>query len=192
MNGLILAGGHSRRMGQPKSLLNYRGRPQYEVIAELLKPLCWQIYISCRDDQRQHYAGLDLILDNPAYGRIGPLNGVLSAFEKARTPWFVLACDYPLLEAEDVGELYEQRDPDCVASAFVLPQSGLAEPVATIYEPAAAPLLEDWWRSGHESLQRFLGLHHVHRVLPTHPERLQSVDTVEGYAEIKRRFDLGL
>ncbi|MCB0529955.1 MAG: NTP transferase domain-containing protein, partial [Saprospiraceae bacterium] len=41
--GLVLAGGESRRMGTPKSLISYHGMPQYRHAATLLGAYCSKI-----------------------------------------------------------------------------------------------------------------------------------------------------
>jgi len=40
INGLILAGGKSKRMGQDKGSINYYGKPHREFLAELIAPFC--------------------------------------------------------------------------------------------------------------------------------------------------------
>ena len=81
MNGLLLAGGHSSRMGQPKSLISYHGKPHYQYAAELLSIYCEQVFISCRQEQEAWFEGYETIPDSAKYGEIGLLSGVLSAFD---------------------------------------------------------------------------------------------------------------
>ncbi len=59
MNGIILAGGQSSRMGQPKSLLEYHGKPQYQYAAELLNSFCAQVFISCSAEQQTIFQGFE-------------------------------------------------------------------------------------------------------------------------------------
>ena len=189
MNGLILAGGQSSRMGQPKSLISYHGKPQYQHTAELLSPYCERVFISCREEQKLWFEGYETIPDSAKYGDIGLLNGVLSAFEVSHlesspTSWFILGCDYPLLESNDLEQLFQSRNLDGVATVFYHPDTQFIEPLVAIFEPKAGPLLSHWLESGNESLRRFLENQEVQRVLPLHPERLKSIDTPEERRKI--------
>lgn len=186
MNGLILAGGHSARMGQPKALLDYHGKPQWRQAAELLAPFCKQVFVSCRAEQEDLFAGFSTVCDKVEFDDIGPMNGVLSAFEKEKIAWFVLACDYPLLEKSDLEQLVEARNPQCVATVFSNPETGKPEPLIGIYEAAAASILLEWWKSGNQSLRVFLKQNEVQIIVPENPERLKSVDTPEAFEIVRR------
>lgn len=180
MNGIILAGGQSSRMGQPKSLLEYHGKPQYQYAAELLCNFCAQVFISCSAEQQTIFTGFETIPDSSSYGKIGPLNGLLSAFD--RTPdvaWMVLGCDYPFLEKSDLEQLIQERDPACLATVFSNPETGFSEPLLGIYEPAAGPLLLEWLQGVQDSIRHFLDKNVVKRVIPKHLACLKSVDTPE-------------
>jgi len=186
MNGLVLSGGHSNRMGQPKCLLDYHGKPQYQHAAELLAPFCEQVFISCQAEQKGLFDGFPLVCDSVKFGEIGPMNGVLSAFEKEKTAWFVLGCDYPLLEKSDLEQLVQARNPQRVATVFANPDTGKPEPLIGIYEAAAGLLLLEWWRQENQSLRIFLERQKVNLVVPKNLERLKSVDTPEGFREAKK------
>src|SRR5690606_42162448 len=56
LNGLVLAGGKSRRMGMPKDLINWHGQEQRCYLADVMKDYCKEVFVSCRHDQVQ---GLD-------------------------------------------------------------------------------------------------------------------------------------
>lgn len=180
MNGLILAGGQSSRMGQPKSLLEYHGKPQYQHAAEMLSSFCGQVYISCSVEQQTCFQGFETIPDSSGYGKIGPLNGLLSAFDRApEVAWMVLGCDYPFLEKSDLEQLIQERDPACLATVFCNPETGFYEPLLGIYEPSAGPLLQERLQGGQDSIRRFLDKNVVKRVIPKHLACLKSVDTPE-------------
>ncbi|MBC7778285.1 MAG: NTP transferase domain-containing protein [Phycisphaerae bacterium] len=203
MNGLVLAGGHSQRMGQPKSLLNYHGKPQYQYVAELLSDFCEQVFISCRAEQQDLFEGYQTICDTEDLGDIGPMNGMLSAFSfqlpesfvpkksgsaSSLPAWFVLGCDYPLLEKSDLEQLFQARNPASVATVFFNPETRFVEPLLGIYEAKAGPLLHEWFQQGNESLRRFLEKHEVQKAIPLRPECLKSVDTPEEFQHIKSKY----
>ena len=189
MKGLILSGGQSQRMGQPKALLSYHGQPQIFHLAQLLAPFCETVYLSCKPEQQSFFAEagwqLPVITDDPAFGNIGPLSGLLSAFQVQQTTWLVVGCDYPFLTAADLQLLILQRDPDCLATVFRHPETGIAEPLTGIYEPAAGGALLEWLGAGNQSLRWFLEKYETRFVAPTFPDHLRSVDTYEDYLKNK-------
>ena len=95
--GLILAGGHSQRMGQDKSALSYHGKPQAEHVRDLLKNVCAEIFISARPGQLAY--DMPVIEDVPPFVDIGPLGGILSAMTThPGVSWLVMACDLPFAD----------------------------------------------------------------------------------------------
>jgi len=99
-SAIILAGGQSRRMGQDKALLNWHGRPLYEVAQSLARRLG---------------AG-QVLLSGPQVGGLadrypgqGPLAGIDACLQKAEFDWvLVLPVDMPQLRAEALAPLVEQ------------------------------------------------------------------------------------
>ncbi len=51
VNGLILAGGKSQRMGQDKGLLTYHGKTQIDYCFEILSEYVDEVFISSRKNQ---------------------------------------------------------------------------------------------------------------------------------------------
>ena len=177
-------------MGRPKGLLDYHGKPQYRYAAELLGTYCERVFISCRASQREMFSDYETICDSDIYGDSGPINGVLSALtaplsEGPPSAWFVLACDYPLLEKPDMEQLLAARDTKCMATVFANPGDGKPEPLVGIYETSAGPLLLQWLREGNQSLRVFLERQGVLVVEAERPERLVSADTPEDFQRIK-------
>lgn len=189
MNGLILAGGLSSRMGQPKSLLQYHGRPQYQHLKALLSCFCEQVFLSCREEQQELFTGCETIFDAAQFGDIGPMNGVLSAFERDKTnAWLVLGCDYPMLEKSDLEQLVLARNPDAAATVFIHPETQFLEPLIGIYEAATAPLLLEWWKHGHQSLRHFLAHQAIQKISPLRLEALKSIDTPEELLSVQQVY----
>ncbi|WP_294217424.1 NTP transferase domain-containing protein [uncultured Chryseobacterium sp.] len=185
LNGLVLAGGKSRRMGIPKDIINWLGKEQRYRIADLLSALCHDVYISCRPDQREDidrsYAALpDLFPD------MGPLGGILSAFniQKDRA-WLVVACDMPLLDEKALDFLIRSRNPASIATTYENPLDGLPEPLVTIWEPESYSLLLDFVHSGQSSPRKFLMQHRISILKPEHPDTLMNVNTPEEADQVR-------
>lgn len=176
MNGLILIGGKSSRMGTDKSLLNYHGLSQREYLFQLLDTFCSEVYFSSRQEQ-----GLseNVIIDTLASG---PASGILSAFEyNPETAWLVLACDMPLVSEEYLRILTRHRDSEKMATAFYNPEINAPEPLITIYEPKAYPLLSDYIKAGHKSPKVFLQSNDVQLIEIEDKGFLKNVNTREEF-----------
>ncbi|HET8704548.1 MULTISPECIES: molybdenum cofactor guanylyltransferase MobA [Castellaniella] len=109
-DGLVLAGGQSRRMrtahgGQAdKGLMTWRGEP---LVAHACRQLRAQgagsLWISANRHFDDYAAYGTVVSDDPAHADCGPLAGVLAGLRRSRSPWlFVLPVDV-LRWPEDLG-----------------------------------------------------------------------------------------
>ena len=148
--GLVLSGGKSTRMGKDKSLIAYHeGKPQRQYVFDLLSDCCENVFTSCRKEQ-EIPKPLNPLPDRYDFG--GPINGILSAFalhpDKA---WLVVAVDMPNITSQTLLTLLSQRDPNRLATCFLHPLENAPEPLLTLWEPAAFPLLLENAREGNIS-----------------------------------------
>ena len=141
LNGLVLAGGKSERMGEDKGMLNWHGQPQRYYLADLLERFCDNVYISCREDQLSEMdAAYATITDKYNVG--GPIAGILSAMDtNSTTAWLVVACDLPLIDEGTLQYLIEHRNEETIATTFRSPFDQLPEPLITIWETSAKDAL---------------------------------------------------
>ena len=146
--GVVLAGGRSRRMGRDKSLLRLGGDTAPTLLERsivLLRPLCEQVWVSCRAGQT--YAGQTCVPDLlPASG---PICGVHAALARARAEGIpavlALSCDLPLMHTGMLRRLvaaFAASPRQSLMTAFMAP-NGWTESLAAIYRVEAAPFLED-------------------------------------------------
>lgn len=87
VNGLILAGGKSRRMGgDDKSFRMLGGKPLIAHVIERIRPQVSELIINAGDADRFKEFGLEVIADvvegRAEEGPAGPLAGVLSGLER--------------------------------------------------------------------------------------------------------------
>jgi molybdopterin-guanine dinucleotide biosynthesis protein A len=152
LNGLILAGGKSSRMGRDKSLIHYHGKPQRDHLMEVLKPFCDQVFISTA---KQTKIQPSTIQDH--FNLESPLNGILSAFHfDPFTSWITLPVDMPNIDSNAIAYLLSHRDKSKIATCFLDSDELSPEPLFTIWEPKAKPLLFDFFNSGEFSPKKFL------------------------------------
>ncbi|AKD55987.1 molybdenum cofactor guanylyltransferase [Spirosoma radiotolerans] len=143
LNGLILTGGRSTRMGRDKSQLIYHGKPQREHLTELLAPYCEAVFWSVNTEQAVELPTTDQPLIIDLFDFPGPLNGILSAFtHDSAAAWLVVACDMPLLTTRSLDALLRGRNLAKLATVFYDSDGQFPEPLLGIYEPAFHPVLK--------------------------------------------------
>jgi molybdopterin-guanine dinucleotide biosynthesis protein A len=172
LNGLILAGGKSSRMGRDKSLIVFHNLPQRLHLFNLLKPFCDNVYLSCKNTTNIPH---DL---NPLPDQFeidSPLNGILSAFvHEPNAAWLAVAVDMPFVDTATIEALIQNRNPGNVATCFYDSDGIKPEPLLTIWEPRAFPLLREFQKRGAISPRQFLMENDIH--LLTVPDKRALVN----------------
>ncbi len=174
--GLILSGGKSMRMGEDKGALNYRGIPHREFEARLAKKFCNQTFISCRKNQEELIESKFKKLYDSFEG-LGPYGGILSAFrEHPDSAWLVLACDYPLLDESVLRQLVDARNPSKLATCFYNPETEHPEPLVTIWEPRAYPVMLEFLTQGYSCAKKVLINSEVEMIEMKNPTKLMNAN----------------
>jgi molybdopterin-guanine dinucleotide biosynthesis protein A len=189
LQGLVLTGGHSRRMARDKAALEYGGRSQLERAMSLLTPLVGRSFVSLRPDQLAdpQRASYPCIIDlQPDLGPIGGIHAALHA--EPDCAWLVLACDLPFLDTATLQQLIAERAPEKVATAFLSDFDGKPEPVCAIYEPAARALVDSWIASGQRCPRALLGQSDI-KLLPARSGgALANINTSEEYLRARAQL----
>ncbi|MBC7401044.1 MAG: NTP transferase domain-containing protein [Mucilaginibacter sp.] len=188
LNGLVLTGGQSLRMGHDKSTINWFGKEQRYYIADLLKEYCDDVFISCRAEQQQDVATDYNILSDTFTG-LGPFGAILSAFrEKPDSAWLVVACDMPLLGADTFEHLISNRNPSAIATAYESAFDGFPEPLITIWEPKSYPVSLAFLAQGYSCPRKVLINNNTTLLKPINIDALTNVNTPDDFEKIKRQI----
>ncbi len=161
MEGFILAGGKSSRMGTAKAAMFVGGKSMLERAADALVSIAEE-GITVVGEARVGPSGMQILPDpeitvngERASGAIVGLYGALSA---ARSHWIaVIACDMPFVSGEMFTRLDEYRQTGVDAIVPIQP-GGRPQPLAALYRTstcatAALSAIE----SGNRSMQSLLG-----------------------------------
>lgn len=186
LNGLVLAGGKSTRMGEDKGLIQWYGKEQRYYLADLLDTFCDEVYISCRDDQQEEIErkGYNALVDK--FGDTGPSIGILTAFShRSDTAWLVVACDLPLLDKRTLQFLINNRDQKKVATTFKSPHDGLPEPLITIWEPKGYEVLNSFQQQGYKCPRKALINSDTNIIEPSDATALTNTNTPEEAAKVR-------
>ena len=177
LNGLVLAGGKSVRMGADKGSLQWHGKEQRYYMTDLLKPFCDEVFISCRPEQQARIDSSYKTLPDSFTG-LGPYGGILSAFrQQPQSAWLVTACDLPLLDSETLQFLIQHRNTSSIATTFRSPHDGLPEPLITIWEPEAYPLLLSFMEKGVTCPRKVLINSNTTIIEAVYPQALLNANT---------------
>lgn len=137
MEGFILAGGASSRMGEDKSLLRLDGRTFVEAAAGALRAVASRVsVVSSRADAESH--GLPVVEDLRA--GLGALGGLQAALASCRAEWAaVVACDLPFVTGELLARLASMRSGETGATDVVAPvqEDGRVQPLCALYRARA-------------------------------------------------------
>lgn len=165
VKGLVLVGGKSTRMGTDKSELNYFGKPQKEVAKQLLENNNLETYYSVRAYSQKSGLKNQTVISSEvekseipdAFYNLGPFGGICSAFQKdPNVAWLVLATDLPFVNNEVIQLLLKRRNPSKAATAIKGTNKEFVEPLITIYEPKAYPILLQYLAQGYSCPRKML------------------------------------
>jgi molybdopterin-guanine dinucleotide biosynthesis protein A len=186
LNGLVLAGGQSLRMGFDKGNVNWHGKPQRYHMADMLKPYCNEVFISCRPGQQTEIDVQYPSLQDTFTG-LGPFGAILSAFrERPDSAWLVIACDLPLMDEGTLRNLVAWRNSSSVATAYHSPVTDFPEPLIAIWEPKSYPVLLSFLAQGYSCPRKVLINTDIALLNAPKPEALTNVNTPEELERIKR------
>jgi molybdopterin-guanine dinucleotide biosynthesis protein A len=186
LNGLILAGGKSLRMGHDKSLIEYYSMSQREYLFAMLKNFCATVFTSCKPSQAIP-PSLNPLPDKFDFD--SPLNGILTAFaHDTIAAWLTVPIDMPLIDVEIISYLLSQRDANKVATCFYDSDGKNPEPLIAVWEPRAHPLLVTYHQQGRISPRDFLKQHDVHIVEIPDRNALANINSPEQLEKFRLNF----
>jgi molybdopterin-guanine dinucleotide biosynthesis protein A len=154
VEGAVLVGGASRRMGRDKATLDLDGATLVERVAAALGACVARVRIVCRPDGHRD-AGFDRIEDRHA--ERAPLVGICAALRACEASAMVIAaCDLPRIEPRIVLAL-AALVPVGGGPQIVAPVSERGpEPLLAVYRPSLVPEIEQRIARGELSLQALL------------------------------------
>jgi len=177
INGLILAGGKSLRMGTDKSLINFHGKPQREYLFDLLNKVCSTVYTSYKEGTIvPEY--LNPLTDQ--FEIESPLNGILSAFKlTSTTAWLTAPVDMPNIDLSIINYLLQHRNTDKLATCFTDSEGKDPEPLFTLWEPASFSFLKKYFETGGKGVKYFLLNHPVNIIPSPNPAMHLNINSAE-------------
>ena len=140
--GIILCGGKSSRMGQPKATLPFGPELMLQRVARLLGEVVSPLVVVAAPDQELPTLPSDVkIVRDRREGR-GPLEGLLAglaALAGQADAAYVTGCDVPLLVPAFVRRVIERLQTHEIAVPRV---EGFHHPLAAVYRTSVLPKIE--------------------------------------------------
>ena len=136
VSAVLLAGGKSRRMGQDKAAIIFRGKPLWQIQLDLLRSLKPQeIFVSAQTEPTWRPLDVRFVPDNSPSR--GPLSGLSASMARIRSSHLmVLAIDMPFMNEKFLRSLSHNIQPGCGALPMI---ENRAEPLAAIYPVQVHP-----------------------------------------------------
>lgn len=182
IKGLVLVGGKSTRMGTDKSELNYFGKPQKNHVKNILENQNLQTFYSVENESHK----VDEISDK--FLNLGPFGGICSAFQKdPNSAWLVLATDVPFVDDKIIQQLLKNRNPSKAATAIKGKSKEFVEPLITIYEPKAYPILLQYLAQGYSCPRKMLINSDV-EIVEIEDDFIRNVNTPEEFELAKKEI----
>jgi len=194
LEGFILAGGASSRMGEDKSRLRLGGLTFVERVARALGPVAARVrLVSSRPDASAH--GLPVVSD--LHESRGALGGIHAALTNCRAPLaLVVSCDLPFVTRELFEHLLSLRTADADADADAvapIQPDGRPQPLCALYSAAlCARVADELIRAGELRPRELLRRVRTRWVafeeladLPNSAHLFENVNTPEDYEKAK-------
>lgn len=143
VSGIILAGGHSLRMGRDKNLLLFQGEEMIQRTVKVLRQVVEDVVIASDNGEKYQLSGVREVADR--YRERGPMAGIhagLLAIKNERA--LVVPGDMPFLHADLLRELANYAA-EC---DVIVPEcDGKMEPLCAVYTKRCLPAIEACLRS---------------------------------------------
>jgi molybdopterin-guanine dinucleotide biosynthesis protein A len=181
VEGVLLTGGASRRMGSDKSRLVIDGEVLSSRIARGLQPHCSKVTVL----GRQPIEGYDFLPDEETFA--GPAIA-LSRFVPTLPIVFVTSCDLPWFDGRLVPFFVERLQQ---SQACIPMHDHRLQPLCAAYRREAWSALSQLTEAGERSVMAWLDQIAVHRVDPTEisaagidPRAIRGANTPEELAQL--------
>ncbi|MCY8634843.1 molybdenum cofactor guanylyltransferase [Bacillus spizizenii] len=189
---VLLAGGASRRFGEPKAFVNWRGKMFYEWAKKAFGE--HTVIISRPEfiDRFQENGEIEVYQDAEPFQGMGPLAGIYTAFKKTDGDLYtVLSCDTPLIQRRTMLELKRLMTEGI--DAVVPISDGREQPLIAIYHKRIMPILYDHLSEKRLRISDLLGRISVCYVqaeeIGANPAEFINVNTRDDFRRLEEKTD---
>ena len=160
MNAYLLAGGHSRRFGEDKTLFSINGKPLILHLYGKVKRF-FPTFVVAKDTEKYRGVDIENVIPDRFKEIQSPIVGIYTALEHSGEEWnLILSADLPLLYdryLEFVKTYPFQRE----KLGYIPFLDGKYHFLCGVYSKRFLPLLEKAIKGGNLSVKQFLKHFHV-------------------------------
>jgi len=152
----IQAGGQSKRMGENKALIHFRGELLIQRVLNRVRGIGDELFITTNRPEMLRFLGEELVSDYlPGKGGLG---GLYTALRYAQYPFVaVVACDMPFMSAALMKAEYQIISENSTVDAVIPNSGGGLEPFHAVYrKQTCLPIVEEAIEQGHIRLISWL------------------------------------
>lgn len=198
INGVILAGGLSKRMGRDKGLLEIDGKTAVEILYEKMLPVCENIFLVTNVPEKyQQFAeanGIRVLVDE--IKQMGPLSGIHAALGETRTDYnLVIACDMPYADPRCFMEYcYQNAVLDGGYQLIIAKTSdGRIQPLHALYHKNSRDQIEQLLLNQEQKASRLPDYLHTYILsIESSDERMfQNINTPEEFSRLMAEKAVG-
>jgi len=185
-SAIVLAGGHSRRMGTDKSMLPVDGRPMIEQVCRQLRGTFAKVLISADDVEKFSFLGLDVVPDRVPDQ--GPLMAIASALDATDSELnLIVSCDVPEIRLPVVRRMLAEADG--VDAVIPLTDDGKEQPLFAVYRRSALRYIEEALESGGRRLSHMYGFCKVRFLGLDGTNWFANLNTMDDYEQFRSRTE---
>ena len=191
LTGMVLAGGEGRRMGgRDKGLEPFAGLPLVGHVVKRLEGQVAELLINANRnaDAYRFFADrviADVVMDGAEGGFKGPLMGIYSGLQAAKTPWLlVVPCDSPALPDDLVARMVQGIGQHDIAVAF---DGERLQPVVALLRTSLADDLAATLAEGERKIDRWYARHAWCKVdMSDCPDAFANLNTEEEKLHLEK------
>jgi molybdopterin-guanine dinucleotide biosynthesis protein A len=153
--GVILAGGHSSRFGKNKAFARFEGVPFIQRIIATIQDLFPDLLLVTNTPEQYQHLPIKVMRDDVPHQ--GPLGGIATALRQTtHEKIFVIACDMPLLNPDDIQTLVEHSNTYAnTCDATIALSDSMPAYLMALYARSLLAPIETYLQSGQRSLKDF-------------------------------------
>ena len=190
MNGIVLAGGLSTRMGHDKAALPWGDSDLLNTVLERLAPVCRKLIVVSNLERKIALPGVQVVADH--YKLCGPLGGMQAGLAASDADYnFIAACDMPYLNTAAVAYIRQAADGYDAAVPYI---DGHYNPLHGVYRQSCLPYIDSLLAEGNYRILNFysqIKMRHItaEELRQFDPDlmTLSNANTPDDYQDLKTK-----
>ncbi|MBP1934583.1 molybdenum cofactor guanylyltransferase [Ammoniphilus resinae] len=193
LHGIVLAGGQSRRMKEPKELLLLHNEPVLLLICRQLLAVCERVTVVTADPSPYSFLPSMVRFAKDIYQNCGPVGGIHAGMEKSNYPLqFVIACDYPFVRTKTIMKMVQCLEQDPSRDGVVPIANEKLHPLYALYRRRTQASFEQIVKSGRRRMMDVIEELNIKTFTQNDPYEFLNMNTPVEYARAQHAINMNL